>query len=145
MENKGGIEIRIALKHLGNFAKKVKEFPFILSTVPGTLRELIEESVRTCLRAFRERAERAKSLTSMTDEQFASMQEIGKFTFGVHYNENHIDEAQAVLTALNAVKDGLVRVFQGDKEIINIDDKITVNAGDVFTFVKLTMLAGRMW
>jgi hypothetical protein len=73
------------------------------------------------------------------------MREVGKFAFGVHYNENEIDEAKAIQTAIDAVTDGLVRVFKGNDEITDLDAEIEIAEGDVFTFVRLTMLSGRMW
>ena len=82
---------------------------------------------------------------TFTDEQYDGMREIGKFAFGVHYNENEIDEAKAIQTAIDAVTDGLVRVFKGNDEITDLDAEIEISEGDVFTFVRLTMLSGRMW
>ena len=83
--------------------------------------------------------------TPLTDEQFDGMRELGKFAFGVHYNENEIDEAKAIETAVEAVADGLVRVFKGNEEITELDSELEITDGDVFTFVRLTMLSGRMW
>ena len=144
MENKS-VQIYVALKHMGNIAKKVKEYPFLLSNTPHTLRELIEESVKSCISAYKVRATNAKDPAPLTDEQFDGMREIGKFAFGVHYNENEIDEAKAIETAIDAVTDGLVRVFKGNDEITDLDAEIEISEGYVFTFVRLTMLSGRMW
>ena len=144
MESKS-IQIYVALKHMGNVTKKVKEYPFLLGKTPRTFRELIEESVKSCISAYKARATNAKNPTPLTDEQFDGMREIGKFAFGVHYNENEIDEAQAIQTAIDAVTDGLVRVFKSNDEITDLDAEIEISEGDVFTFVRLTMLSGRMW
>lgn len=107
MDNKS-IQIYVALKHMGNIAKKVKEYPLVLGKTPRTFRELIEESVKSCVDAYKVRANNAKDPAPLTDEQFEGMREIGKFAFGVHYNENEPDEAKAIQTALDAVTDGLV-------------------------------------
>lgn len=144
MDNKS-IQIYVALKHMGNVTKKVKEYPFVLSRTPCTFRELIEESVKSCLDAYSARATNAKASAPLTDEQFDGMREIGKFAFGVHYNENEIDEAKAIQTAIDAVTDGLVRVFKGNDEMTNLDTEIEIAVGEVFTFVRLTMLSGSMW
>ena len=63
----------------------------------------------------------------------------------MHYNENEVDEAKAIHTAIGAVTDGLVRVFKGGDEITDLDAEIEIAEGEVFTFVRLTMLSGRMW
>ncbi len=143
--NSKRIQIFVALKHMGNITKKVKEYPFYLSKTPYTFRELIEESVKTCIEMYKLRINNAKNPSPLTEEQFYAMQEIGKFAFGVHYNEKEIDEGKAVETAIDAVKDGLVRVFKGNDEIIELDSHMDISEGDVFTFVRITMLSGRMW
>ena len=144
MEN-NSIQIYVSQKHMCNITKKVKEYPFLLCETPRTFRELIEESVKSCISAYKARATNAKNPTPLTDEQFDGMREIGKFAFGVHYNENEIDEAKAIQTAIDAVTDGLVRVFKSNDEITDLDAEIEISEGDVFTFVRLTMLSGRMW
>ena len=143
--DKTSVQIYVALKHIGNVTKKVKEYPFLLARMPHTFRELIEESVKSCINAYNARAKSAKNPMPLTDEQFEQMREIGKFAFGVHYNENKPDTAKAISTAIDAVADGLVRVFKGGDEITDLDSEICISEGDVFTFVRLTMLSGRMW
>ena len=140
-----GIQIYVALKHMGNVTKKVKEYPFVLRKVPHTFRELIEESVSSSIDAYRARANRAKNPSPLADEQFDGMRELGKFAFGVHYNDNAIDEAKAVETAIEAVRDGLVRVFKGNEELTDLEGEIVIGEGEVFTFVRLSMLTGLMW
>ena len=139
------IQIYVAIKHMGNVTKMVKEYPFLLSKTPSTFRELIEESVKCCIYAYKTRANNSKNTTPLTDEQFDGMQEIGKFAFGVHYNENEIDEKKAIQAAIDAVEDGLVRVFKENTELTDLNTDIEIDEGDVFTFVRLTMLSGRMW
>ena len=114
MENKKSIQIYVAVKHMGNVTKKVKERPFTLGKTPRTFRELIEEAVKTCIEAYKARANGAENPAPLTDEQFDGMRELGKFAFGVHYNEKDIDEAKAIAVAVEAVADGLVRVFRGN-------------------------------
>ena len=139
------IIIHVALKNPRTIARAVKAYPFTLGATPETLGELIELTVKATLSAYNERAESAKSPTPLTDEELEGMRELGKFAFGVHFNENKPSEEKAINTALEAVTDGIVRVFRGDEELTDIDKKIQICEGDVFTFVKLTMLSGRMW
>ena len=143
--NNRKMQIYVAMKHMGNVTKNVKKYPFLLSKTPHTVRELIEEAVKSCIDAYKARANNAKDPAPLTDERFDWMREVGKFAFGVHYNENDVDEAKAIQTAIDAVTDGLVRVFKGNDEITDFDAEIEISEGDVFTFVRLTMLSGRMW
>ena len=130
---------------MGNVTKKVKEYPLVLCKTPRTFRELIAESVKSCIVAYKARANNAKNTAPLTDEQFDGMKELGKFAFGVHYNQNEIDESKAIKIAIDAVTDGLVRVFKGKTEVTELDAELEISEGDVFTFVRLTMLSGRMW
>lgn len=145
MDNKKSIQVYVALKHMGNIAKKVKEHPFLLGDTPCTLRGLIEEAVKSCVYAYRERMQAAKNPAPLTEEQFSGMREVGKFAFGFHYNENAVCEEKAIKTAVEAWEDGLVRIFKGGEELTELDGDIEIKEGDVFTFVRLTMLSGRMW
>lgn len=141
------MRILVAVKHPGNIAKKVTEIPFSLDRTPHSLRELIEETVRACISAYRVRAEVGETPPPLTDRQLAEMREVGKFAFGVHYNKSEIDEAKAVERAIEAVNDGLVRIFRGNDELkaSDLDGALTIAEDDRFTFVRLTMLSGRMW
>ena len=91
MKNTKGFKIYVAMKHMGNITKKIKNYPFILQKKPYTVMELVEEMVISCGSSFKERAKNAKSPMPLTDEQYAAMQEIGKLAFGVHYNEKEIE------------------------------------------------------
>ena len=144
MEDKQ-VTIHVALKHMGNVAKKVKAHPLTLARTPDTFGELIEETVRACIAAYRQRDAQGSNPVPLTDEQWDGMQEIGKFAFGLHYNQKEIDEAQALQTAIDAITDGLVRVFYGTNELTDLNAPIELSDGSVFTFVRLTMLSGRMW
>lgn len=145
MENKKNIQIYVVLKNMGNVTKKTKEYEFVLGSVPHTFRGLIEESVKSCVNAYNVRKNNVKNYVPLTDEQFDGMCEIGKFAFGVHYNENAIDEEKVINTAIEAVQDGLVRIFKGKEELTCLNSNIEISEGDVFTFVRLTMLSGMMW
>lgn len=137
--------IYVTRKHAGNLAKKIKETPFVLSKTPRTLRELIAELVLICIQEDCARAQQSETPQPLSAEQLAEMREIGKFAFGVHYNQTEPDPERAFQTALEAVEDGLVRVFRGRDELTALDDPVSISDGDVFTFVRLTMLSGRLW
>jgi len=134
--------IFVSLKHMGNVTKKIKEYPLFLSNTPHTLRELIEETVKSCVETYKVHGNNAKNPIHLTEKQFEGMREIGKFAFGVHYNENIIDEAKAIETAIDSVTDGIVRVFKENDEIIDLDEDLEITEGDVFSFIRLTMLSG---
>ena len=47
--------------------------------------------------------------------------------------------------SVQGFEDGLFRVFLGDRELENLDEKVEFAEGNEITFIRLTMLAGRMW
>ena len=137
------IKINIAMKSLTS--RGVKEYPFLLLSTPETLRELIEETVCACVRSYKARGEQGKNPHPLTDDEISGMQTVGRLAFGVNYSESDVDEENVIAVATEAVGDGIVRIFRGEVELTNLDSEITVNEGDVFAFIRLTMLSGRMW
>ena len=52
---------------------------------------------------------------------------------------------QAVENALQSFEDGIYRIFLNDRPLERLDEGIRIMDEDSLTFVRLTMLAGRMW
>lgn len=75
------------------------------------------------------------------DEQASA----GKISFGSLTGGRKADPAKAAENALECYRDGLVRVFLNDEELTSEDRHINISEGDVFTFIRLTFLSGRMW
>ena len=137
--------VYVMLKNPASLRKAVKSCPMELATEPHTLRELITACVDACITAYRERAKESQNPTPLSDEEFAGMEALGKFAFGVHYNDREIDRTKAAATALQAVEDGLVRIFYGEEELTEPDAPLTLSEGATLTFIRLTFLTGRMW
>ena len=83
----------------------------------------------------------------ISEENIKSMAEIGKIAFGYIYNDKEPDVEKAVDTALLAFKDGMVRLFINGVEAEYKEEgtPISLSEGEEVTFVRLAMLAGRMW
>ena len=139
------MRIYVCLKSPVNITKNVEQIPFDVEGHARTLRTFIAECVRTCIRGYTERGENGESPMPLTADQYERMRHVGKFAFGVHYNKNEISEERAIETAVQAVSDGIVCIFKGEEALFEMDDEIEIREGDVFTFVKLTLLSGRMW
>ena len=137
--------VYVMLKNPSNLHRAVKPCPMELATEPHTLRALITACVDACITAYRERAKESQNPTPLSDEQFAGMEALGKFAFGVHYNDKEIDRTKAAATTLQAVEDGLVRIFHGEEELTEPDAPLTLPEGTTLTFIRLTFLTGRMW
>ena len=137
--------VYVMLKNPSNLHRAVKPCPMVLTAEPHNLRELITACVDACITAYRERAKESQNPTPLSDEEFAGMEALGKFAFGVHYNDREIDRTKAAATALQAVEDGLVRIFHGEEELTEADAPLALPEGATLTFIRLTFLTGRMW
>ena len=137
------MEILVNIKQLGAKRDKIKAVPFFLDGHPQTVRELIAAAVRTCVSAYEKRGEIGEH--PLTPEQIAQMEEIGKISFGVHYNDAKIDTEKAIADAMLAYEDGLVRIFIGTQQLGEADSAVDLHEHDEVTFLRLTFLAGRMW
>lgn len=137
------MEILVNIKQLGAKRDKIKAVPFLLNGHPQTVRELIAAAVYTCVSAYEQRGQQDGH--PLSPEQMRQMEEIGKISFGVHYNDTRIDLNKAIADAVLAYEDGLVRIFIGTNQLGEPDSSIDLHEKDEVTFLRLTFLAGRMW
>lgn len=135
--------------------KRIKTVPLEYKNVPSNVYELIEETVKIMVNDFYARAKNKE--TPLTEEQIQDLSEIGRVSFGIIYNDKMPDIKEAVDTAVLAYRDGLVAIFIND-ELIEVSAEqptpteeelkncsIELHENDTISFVRLTMLAGRMW
>lgn len=139
------MEIKVNLKRIGKKSQSVKETVYQISKRPDTVRELILEVVKTGVEDYNRRKEAPEILTWMTKEEIEKKAQAGKVAFGVNYGENSADLKEAQDNAVQSFEDGIYRIFLNDRSLEDLEEKLTIKAEDVFTFVRLTMLAGRMW
>ena len=135
--------------------KGIRTIPLEYKKVPGNIYELIEETVKIMVESFVSSMKRKAS--PLSEQQINDLAQIGKISFGIIYNDKKPDVNKAVEVAVLAYRDGLVRIFINGEPVEAISDidtptddelrntKIELNEGDTITFVRLTMLAGRMW
>ena len=146
--------INVNIKQMGKKGRRIKPVPFEYDRCPETAEELIEETVKIMLSTFKERQKKSTEENIpdvLSEETIKSMAEIGKIAFGYIYNEKEQDEAKAIETAKLAFIDGMVRIFiNGEEAEYKEENKesgtpINLSEDDEVTFVRLAMLAGRMW
>lgn len=148
-------------KSLGK-TRGVAKIPYELEEQPGeigTLRNLITALVRREVAEFEagfiptvaidntqlDAPDTSPSLPQKkyTEVELAELLESGRVSFRYTYNQGKVDLSEAVSVALQAVEDGLVRVFINDREVEGLDTQIQLVEGDLLTLLRLIFLTGQ--
>lgn len=138
--------LKINLKQIGERRQKIAPVDFEYHPVPKTVRELIVQTVISCVNSYNERARTGENHTkALSERQVADMAGIGKIAFGINYGGKEQPLDKAIDNALQSFEDGIYRIFLNDSELEELDAEIDVSENDSLTFIRLTMLAGRMW
>jgi hypothetical protein len=139
------MKVFVSVKQAGKRKEYIKKEELVLSEVPSTLRELIKGIIQQNVENYNSRPLDSKLIHYLSFDEMEDQVPTGKIGFGHRVNEQQADEAKAVETAMLAFSDGLFRVFIGDVEIEGLDAPLVINEDDVLTFIRFTMLSGRMW
>lgn len=140
------MNIKVNIKQLGKKRAAVEAEDFHIEGNPGDVRGLIAASVHTCVEDYNERVRKGEDdVKPISDEEISQMSQIGKIAFGINYGGKEANEEEAVKNALLSYEDGLFRIFIGEEEAGTLDDKISLAENCEVTFIKLTMLSGRMF
>ncbi len=132
------------MKQIGSRKNAVAPQIFELPVRPDTVGELIIIITGICVDEYNKKVN-SNEIVPMTDDQINSMSAIGRFVFGINYSEKTQDKGAAVKNALQCYEDGLFRIFINDEEAGEAYESINLSENDTLTFIRLTMLAGRMW
>lgn len=116
-----------------------------LSKIPTTLRLLLKAIVQQQVQAYNDRKERPTVLNILNTGQINQASQQGKVTFGDSENTTLAIEETAIETVLQAFEDGLFAVFLGDEQIEYLEEVLTFDETTVFSFIRLTFLAGSIW
>lgn len=139
------MQVYVRVKALGKRKDVLPPKPYELPEGIGSLRELLTAFVETEVERYNSKEPELPLLSCLTAEEIEAQSETGKVSFGRLWSDKKADKAKAVQTAIQAFTDGLVRVLMDDKELTELEEPLSVHEGAVFTFVRLTFLAGRMW
>ena len=134
------IRVKAAGKRRDMLEKQGAEIPGGIDSAEKLIEHLVRENVRSY----------NKKLINAPYFQYLSQQELedgvytGKVSFGDRKNENQADEEEAVQNALQCFSDGIYRVLVNEAEALP-GGAFSLNEGDTITFIRLVMLAGRMF
>lgn len=139
------MKIRVNLKSIGKRKQSVEPVIYEIQGTPGTVRELILAVTQTGVREYNERMESSELLRYLTKEEIEDQAQAGKIAFGVNYGEKKAQLSEAQENAIQCFEDGIYRIFLDEEPLEDLETEISITEENVFTFVRLTMLAGRMW
>ena len=110
----------------------------------STTKDLITELIKINVEKFNKKIDDKDILSIMTNEYIAEAARSGKIGDEVH-GDKKANLEKALDTAYLAFEDGLYCIFINDEQSEKLDDSLNLKDGDILTFIRLTMLAGRMW
>ena len=139
------MKVFVNVKQIGKRKNKIDKKKYEISEKITTVKELLTEFVTINVNEFNNGFTENDIVPYLTDEKINDLSDAGKISFGVDYNGQKQDLEKAIENALQSYEDGIYRVFVNDEEMREIDCEINLKENDELTFVRLTMLAGRMW
>jgi len=155
------LKIKVNVKRLGKKKASVETEDYEIVGCPQTVRELICAVVEAEVAAYNRRYEEAHSkknlqadeeghqepgiLGWLTKQEMEDQARSGKIGLRVNYGEKKADPEKAKGNAVQCFEDGIYRIFLDGQPLEELDGPIMVTEESEFTFVRLVMLAGRMW
>lgn len=135
--------LTLQLKRLGK--KKIHLLEFEIEKQPQTLKDLIEECVKSEVKRYNEKREEIKLMSFLSPKDIQEQSETGKIGFGDLENRELAQVDEAIANALLAFEDGLFVVFVDDEEIKSFEQSIDLKPDSVIAFIRLTFLTGTYW
>ncbi|MEH7377543.1 hypothetical protein [Neobacillus drentensis] len=140
------MKIYVTMKSLAMRKAYLTKKEIHLEGFPTTLRVLLTELVSIQIQEFNATTQTETNMVSfLTNEEIEQKVYAGKVGFRTKYSDQKADLQTAVRVAIQAFEDGLYRVVINEKETLDLDERLGLQEDDQLTFIKLTMLAGRMW
>ena len=140
------MQVQVNVKRIGKRRNAIETKPYEIDGVHD-IGTLIAAFVTAEVTRFNARAEVGETaLRYLTSEEVADAATVGKIGFGADYNGQVQDLAAAIENARQSFEDGIYRIFINGVEVGDaLSAPIALRENDEITFVRLTMLAGRMW
>lgn len=139
------MRVYIQVKQLGKRKCSIEKMPVDFAAPPASVQELIEAIVSWQVSEYNERLQESEVLKFLTQEEVEDKATSGKVGFGVNYNGKPAAEADAISNALQSYGDGIFRIFIDETEAGELSSFIQLKEEATLTFIRLTMLSGRLW
>lgn len=139
------MDIYVRVKAIGKRKDILAPTPYTIPDGICSLRQLLSAVVQKEVAQYNSKETEAQLIPFLTQQELDDQAKIGKVSFGTIYSDKKADPGKAVANAIQCWEDGLVRVFMNDEELAELDAPLTIEAQAVFTFMRLTFLAGSIW
>jgi hypothetical protein len=141
------MNITYSIKQLGKkhpiISNKSIQIEDIGSSVP--LRVLLTAVIQQQVGLYNTKEPEKSIINYLMPDEVEEQSKTGKVGFSIIYNENKVDPETAVKNALQAFEDGIYCVFIDDQQIDKLDDILNILPESVFSFIRLSFLAGSYW
>lgn len=137
--------MKINVKHLGKRRQSIEQVDMVLDKTPVTVKELLEETVKVCVKQYKERQENQEILRVLSKEEIDNLATGGKVIFGIPSGESTPILIKAIENVKQSFMDGIVVLFIDGKEMHELMTPINITEHTNVTFVRMTMLSGRLW
>ena len=135
----------IQIKQLGKRKCSIEKIPIDFPVPPVNVQGLIEAIVSWQVCEYNERLQQSEVLKYLTQEEVENKTASGKVGFAVNYKGKPAAEVEAITNALQSYEDGIFRIFMDDTEAGDLSSPIQLKEESTLTFIRLTMLSGRLW
>jgi hypothetical protein len=139
------MQIFIRIKAAGKKKDVLQLTPYEINDNISTLRELLTDIVITEVNKYNNKNNDTVLTAFISQEQIDDLSLTGKVSFGDVFNDKKAEKNSAINNAIQCFEDGIVRVFMDETELAELDAPLTIKENEVFTFIRLAFLAGRMW
>lgn len=139
------MKVYVTVKQVGSRKNYITKDEMELDYKPLNLRELIDIIITKNVNEFNEKTKQERLVEYLTEEDINSKIKFGKISFGKYNNTSLQNLEKALEIAYLAYEDGIYKVFIGENEANSLDEKLELEENESITFIKLTMLCGRMW
>ena len=139
------MQIFIRIKAAGKKKDVLQLTPYEINDNISTLRELLTDIVITEVNKYNNKNNDTVLTAFISQEQIDDLSLTGKVSFGDVFTDKKAEKNSAINNAIQCFEDGIVRVFMDETELAELDAPLTIKENEVFTFIRLAFLAGRMW
>ena len=139
------MRVYVQVIQLGKRKCNIEKIPVDFPVPPVDVQGLIEAIVSWQVCEYNERLQQSEVLKYLTQEDVENKATSGKVGFAVNYNGKPAAEVEAVASALQSYEDGIFRIFIDDTEAGGLSSPVVLKEETTLTFIRLTMLSGRIW